>query len=142
MDREITAEAGRSVAAIFRAEGENGFRRREQLVGERLQRVDRVVISSGGGWPCVPGRLEGLAPGTLTIWLQVSPDEALRRISRSRTRRPLLEVEDPAAAARELLAGREEFYGRADWAVETDGRTPTEVARDLRDRLVGFGATN
>ena len=140
MDREITTEAGRSVAAIFRAEGESGFRHREQSVGERLQKVDRLVISSGGGWPCVPGRLEGLAPGALTIWLQVSADEALRRVGRSRTRRPLLEVEDPEATARELLARREKFYGRADWAVETDGRTPTELARELRDRLVGLGA--
>ncbi len=141
MDREVVREAGRSIAAIFRSEGEEGFRAREAAVGERLQRLSGVVISSGGGWACVPGRLESLAPGTLSVWLRVSAGEAWRRLEGSRVRRPLLEVDDPLGRIRVLLEEREPHYREALWHLDTDGRTARVIAEEIRDRLAAFGAT-
>ena len=46
--------------------------------------------------------------------------------------RPLLEGQvDPVARATELLAARTPFYARAHLQVDTVGRLPQDVARDV-----------
>jgi shikimate kinase len=130
-DREVEREAGRSIPEIFAEEGESAFRALEHRVTQRLLERDQWVVASGGGWPCRPGRLEGLAPDTGSVWLKASPDTVWERTHRSPTRRPLLEVPDPRARIRELLAERQEFYRKARWTVDTDGRTTEEVVRAI-----------
>ncbi|MFW5904960.1 MAG: shikimate kinase [bacterium] len=134
-DREVEAEAGRSIPRIFAEEGEDAFRRHETEVMQRLLARRQVVLASGGGWPCREGRLERLPEGTLSVWLRVSPREAVARASRSSHSRPLLDVERPGDRARELLAAREPFYRKAHLAVDTEGRTPGEVAREIARHL-------
>src|SRR5690606_38832104 len=67
LDAEIEREEGRSVAEIFRAEGEAYFRRREAVTGERLLAEPRTVLTPGGGWAADPARLDRLPEGTLTV---------------------------------------------------------------------------
>ncbi len=135
MDAELEGEVGQSAAELLRELGEPEFRRLEHRTARRLLGEDRAVVASGGGWPCAPGRMEELGPGTLSVWLMVSAEASLERLGRSRTPRPLLEVDDPLARARSLLSEREPFYRMAHWHVRTDGRTSASVARDLRGRL-------
>lgn len=135
MDTELEGETGRPVPELLRELGEPEFRRLEHQTARRLLEEDRAVVASGGGWPCAPGRMEELGPGTLSVWLLVSPEASMDRLSRSRTPRPMLEVDDPLARARSLLARREPFYRMAHWHVRTDGRTSASVARDLKGRL-------
>ena len=137
MDTEVEADAGRSVADIFREDGEARFRQLEEAAARRLLKLDRVVIASGGGWPCAPGRLEEVPEGTLSVWLRVSPEAAVERVRSGVTPRPLLEVDDPLRRARELMRERERFYRMAHWKVQTDGRSPGAVAGELRARLEG-----
>jgi shikimate kinase len=70
------------------------------------------------------------------IALAVSAEEAVRRAGGA-SGRPLLDGKaDPLAAARELLAARDPFYARAQLRVETDGRSPDEIAEALLRDLV------
>lgn len=135
MDREIERAEGRRIAEIFESAGEPYFRRVEARTANRLLEEERVVIASGGGWPCAPGRLEKLGPDTLSIWLKVPPEVAVARALASRTVRPLLRVADPMARAEALLREREPFYRLARWTIETDRRTPKAVAREIRSRM-------
>ena len=135
MDAEVEAEADRPVPEIFRDEGEARFRELEAEVARGLLRRDRVVIASGGGWPCAPGRMEKLPEGTLAVWLRVSPEEAVRRVRSGVTPRPLLEVDEPLRRARELLDARKPFYGKAHWKVQTEGRSSDAVAGELQARF-------
>lgn len=135
MDREIVARDGRSVVRIFQEDGEPFFRELEDRTARDLLREERIVISSGGGWPCREGRLETLDRRTLAVWLMVTADGAVERISCSRTRRPLLEVADPRAEARRLLEVREPFYGLAHWHIRTEGRSSSSIAREIAGRL-------
>lgn len=128
LDRLVEREARRSVAEIFAAEGEPGFRAREARATAAVAGGARLVLSPGGGWITRPGLLESLGSGTLSVWLQVEPEEVVRRASLSSRARPLLAVPDPLAAVRRLLAEREALYARADVRLETGGRTPAEVA--------------
>lgn len=131
VDRVVEARAGKRVADIFATDGEARFRRMEDDAARDLLRRDRVVVGSGGGWAAVEGRLQDLPPGTVSVWLRVSPEEAVRRAGRQPGERPLLDVEDPLAAARALLLEREPRYARAQHEVDTTGRSPEDVSRSI-----------
>lgn len=135
MDREIVVRDGRSIVRIFREDGESFFRRLEADTARQLLQEVEVVISTGGGWPCREGRLETLDSETLAVWLMVSAEGAVERISDSRIRRPLLEVADPLAEARRLLAEREMYYSLAHWHIRTEGRSSSSIAREIAGRL-------
>jgi shikimate kinase len=130
-DQAVEAEEGRTVAEIFAARGEPYFREAERRVGERLLGEERVVLAAGGGWAAVPGRLRTLPPGTASFWLRVSPEEALRRISRQPGRRPLLERPDPLQAAARLIGERSRWYREARWTVDTDRSTVEDVSAGI-----------
>jgi shikimate kinase len=89
------------------------------------------VLSPGGGWITRPELLGLLGAGTLSVWLKVGAEEAVRRAAAAPGERPLLAGADPLAAARRLLAEREPLYARADLVVETEGRSPVEVAEEI-----------
>jgi shikimate kinase len=138
LDREIERRAGTSVAGIFAAHGEARFRALETEATRDLARRTGVVLSPGGGWITRAENWEALGPATLSVWLQVSPEEAVRRAAATPGERPLLAGADPLAAARRLLAERAPLYARAALHLATEGRTPDEVAliieRTLRAR--------
>jgi shikimate kinase len=89
------------------------------------------VLAPGGGWVTNPGVLEALPAWTTVVWLRISPEEAVRRARRSRTRRPLLAGPGALARARRLLIEREPAYRSADYAVDVEGRNPNSVATDI-----------
>ncbi len=134
-DAEVERTEHRSVAEIFAESGEPEFRAAEAGVGERLLARDRVVLASGGGWAATPGRLRTLPDGTLSVWLKVGPDEAVRRTARLAGTRPLLAGSDPVGAARELLRARSSVYADADLEVDTEGRTVEDVAAEILKRM-------
>ncbi len=129
-DDRIEQEEGRSVPRIFADEGEPYFRSVEEGVARALLEEADVVLGSGGGWAAVPGRLKALPPGTLSVWLRVSPEVAVARAGSSGDR-PLLTGPDPLATARRLLERRVSAYAEAQAEVDTDGRTPIDVSRTI-----------
>jgi shikimate kinase len=134
-DREVARRAGRSVAAIFRQEGEAAFREREAQVGAELLQLQEVVLASGGGWPCRPGRLDDLPEGTLSVWIRVRPALIAERAARRKGDRPLLDVPDPETRITQLLEEREPWYEKAHWILEGDHGSPAQLARRVVRRL-------
>ncbi len=130
-DEEIVLREGLPIPEIFRQHGEEHFREVEEVVGEDLLRLERVVLASGGGWPARPGRMESLPGGTLSVWLKVSAPEAVRRARSEGTGRPLLEVDDPLARAETLLKEREGYYEKAHADVDTSGLGVEDVTRRI-----------
>lgn len=131
-DDVVETEAGEPIAEIFRRRGEPHFRELEARVAERLLRERDVVLGSGGGWAAAaPGRLTGVPPGTATVWLRVSPQEAIRRAGHQPGQRPLLDRPDPLGAARALLEERSPRYGEARWTVDTEGSSVEDVTAGI-----------
>jgi shikimate kinase len=135
LDTAVEERAGKGIPRIFEEDGEEAFRRMEDLVTREFLTSDRIVLASGGGWPCREGRMEGLASDTLSVWLRVSPERAVERASRHGDRRPLLAVENPLDRARELLGRREHYYGKALWWIDTEAHPPGDAVGLLADRL-------
>jgi shikimate kinase len=135
-DRELEAAAGRTVAEIFRTEGESGFRDRETTVLRGLVAgPESSVIALGGGVVERPENRDLLLPACTVVWLRVNPREAARRLA-GKTDRPLL-GEDPLAALLDLAARRAPHYLAWATVVETTGETdrPETVAARIRNRL-------
>ena len=131
LDAEVEHRAGCSIAEIFRAEGEAGFRAREAAATDTVAGADRLVVSTGGGWAAQRGLWERLAPGTFFVWLYASPAELLVRARAGGSRRPLLAPGTPAERVAELLREREPFYRRADIHISNEGRRASETVSEL-----------
>ena len=126
LDAEIERADGKSVAEIFAAEGEAGFRLREAEAVRAAARGPRSVISLGGGAPTTRAvRLAVRRTGHL-LWLRAPLSLCGERAA---TGRPLL-AGDAAARLVELAAAREPLYARlADGVVEVQpGITPQQLA--------------
>jgi shikimate kinase len=130
-DDEISARVGLPISEIFRQHGEAFFREMEGRTGTELLRGQRVVLATGGGWPAGPGRMDGLSPGTLSVWLQVAPETAVERAREEGPTRPLLAVRDPVGRAKALLSEREPFYRKADVVIDTTQASPEKLASEI-----------
>jgi shikimate kinase len=135
-DHEIERQQGRTVTQIFADEGEAAFRALEREFIERGHPPAQQVVACGGGLVVPPGMAELLKTKGVVICLHASPETIHRRTQSSR-HRPLLDVPDPLARIRELLAAREPAYRRAGTVLLTDGRTQSDiVAHVLRAHRV------
>jgi shikimate kinase len=126
-DELIVARAGKSITDIFAQQGEAAFREIEHKVVEELAGRAQTVISTGGGVPVNPANLESLKTHALVVCLWASPEKIWENV-RAQTHRPLVNVADPQARIRTLLAEREPFYREADVLVNTERRSVREVA--------------
>jgi len=137
-DRHVEAEVGLPVREIFARRGEAFFREAEARVAADVLATERVVLASGGGWAARRGRLAALPAGTVSVWLRVSAEEAVRRAASAPGERPLLAGPDPVREAEELLRKRERFYREAHLEVDTEARKPDDVSARILETLVGL----
>jgi 3-dehydroquinate synthase len=118
LDELVERRAGKAVPAIFAEEGEAGFRMREREAVLSLGPADpgpdlRRIIATGGGTVIDPRNRWLLYRGRLAVWLDGTPEVLAQRLSRSANVRPLIAVNDPAKALRELVEARRRFYAPA-----------------------------
>ncbi len=139
-DEAIVRRFGKSIAAIFREEGEAAFRAAERDVVALACADARQVISVGGGAPVDRGNRARLLDGNLVVRLEASPETILARLraASGAEERPLLAGDDPLSRIRSLRAARVEAYAIAHHVVETEGRTPPDVAREVSEVVRGF----
>lgn len=126
-DTEIERRTGRSVARFFAERGEAAFRVMEVQLTRELTAAPPMVLAPGGGWVTNAGVMELLRPPGRIVHLRVSPEEAMRRLTRSRIVRPLLQQADPGAKMQSLWEARCALYNRADYAVDVESLTSQQV---------------
>ena len=143
LDDRIVRLAGRSIADVFREEGEGAFRSLEhRALEEALTEAaegSRRVIACGGGIVTHAASRARLAASALVVWLTVRPETALERVGSAAPGRPLLAADDVPGRMRSLAAERDPLYRDvAVLTVATDGRSPEDVAAAaataIRDR--------
>jgi shikimate kinase len=130
LDQRIEARAGRSIAAIFREDGEEAFRAMEGEEARAVSTLTDRVVAAGGGAFARPRTRALLQQGALTVWLRCDIETILARVSADGSR-PLAGNRD---IMRALLAQREPSYRMADVAVDTTTGTPRQAV----DRILGL----
>jgi len=136
-DSEIEKAAGMSIADIFARHGEPDFRSGEARVIARLLESGPQVLATGGGAFMNADTRAAIRAKGVSIWLSAEFDVLMRRISKRKGERPLLQTADPAQTLRLLLAEREPLYALADITVQS-----RDVAHDtiVTDILAALGA--
>jgi shikimate kinase len=129
-DQVIESEAGKKIPEIFRDEGEAAFRRMERDFIDSGHPDSGCVVACGGGLVIQEGMAERLRAKGVVICLFASPESIIERTRRNKNR-PLLNVEDPEARIRELLAAREPIYMNAGICISSEGRSMTEVVKHM-----------
>ena len=142
-DREIESRAGKTVARIFAEQGEAAFRAREVALTRELAGAPPMVWAPGGGWVTNSEVLALVRPPGRIIHLRISPEAALRRLSRSRVARPLLQAADPSAAMDRLWSSRADLYSRADVTIDVESVDTQQVVEQVvalaRNLTTGLG---
>ena len=130
LDEVIARKAGRSIPAIFEADGEAAFRGLEKkALEEAISKYGEstAVLALGGGTVTVPGAVKLLQEKTLCIYLQADVPTLLARLEGQTAGRPLA---DENFAAR--LAEREPLYqAAAHVTIGTEGLTPEEITDEI-----------
>jgi shikimate kinase len=137
-DSEIEKAAGMSIADIFARHGEADFRNGEARVIARLLDGGPQVLATGGGAFMNPNTRAAIRAKAASIWLKAELDVLMRRISKRRNDRPLLQTDDPAETLRALLAERDPVYAQADLTVHSRDVSHDAVVADIMTALAEF----
>ena len=132
-DEAIEEAEGRKISDIFAQDGEEAFRDMETGLVEMMvsDHMRETVISLGGGLPVREKNRELLNKVGKVVYLRTAPETVYDRLKGDDTR-PLLKSEDPLARIKELQDKRGKIYEEAaDIIVDTDGKTPVQVAEEI-----------
>ncbi|MDH4161110.1 MAG: shikimate kinase [Nitrospirota bacterium] len=133
-DSLIEADQKISITEIFSSFGEPYFRDVEtRIIGQVLENENQVVSTGGGAVIREENRAAFKEKG-MTVCLMARPEVIYDRIKHE-THRPLLQVAEPLAKIRELLATREPFYRQADIIIDTSDKTVDGVIAEIRGKV-------
>jgi shikimate kinase len=125
-DDDVERVAGMPVADVFVEKGEDGFRELERAAVATALSEHDGVLALGGGSVLDEGTRE-LLTGLPVVFLDVGIKDAASRIGLNRDR-PLL-LGNPRAQWLRLMEARRPVYESVAAArVDTDGKSPDEVA--------------
>lgn len=129
-DWAIEQVAGKPISRIFEEDGEPAFRKLEREFVESGHPQEGTVVACGGGLPVQPGMSDLLKEKGIVVCLFASSESIMQRTI-GNPKRPLLNVEDPEARIRQLMAEREPVYMKTGIGVSTDGRSIAEVVNSI-----------
>ncbi|MCC6146629.1 MAG: 3-dehydroquinate synthase [Anaerolineaceae bacterium] len=138
LDVLIESESGRPITQIFEEDGEAGFREREasQLL-KWLEGGQGVLALGGGALLHSPSREKVLRAGAV-VCLTAPVPELAERLKHQFSHRPLLAGGDIKAQLEALLHTRAQHYASFPISIQTSGRSPEEIAREITRNIGWF----
>ncbi len=146
LDDEIVDDEECSIDEIFAKKGEGYFREIESKKLRELGRINKCILSLGGGAVINNSNVEFIKKQGLLIYLKSSPDVIYNRI-KNKLDRPLFKDLVEKKSPREdfikrisgMLKSREKYYKQAHVTVNTDdhniGRTIDFLANKIKKML-------
>ena len=128
-----------TVSDIFQYKGEDYFRLVENKMLKGIQPNKKLIVATGGGMPCFHGGMDFIKANGTSIFLNVQPEDLLKRIQKSDTNnRPLI---NKTTSQEELLdnikkryEARLQYYQQAD--IQIDGSIDVEQILWLLDEIM------
>ncbi len=135
LDDLIVEKTGLSIPQIFDRLGETGFRELERETLIDLLRSDReFVLSTGGGAPAYRDNMDIINRYATSIFLYAGFSTLYGRICGD-SNRPLASL--GRERLKELYRMRLPFYRKAHLTVNTEGKDPYEITREVVSLLTG-----
>ncbi len=136
VDAELERSQKMTIKEIFKQFGEPGFREIETEIIIKISENKNIIISTGGGAVLKQENMDVLRKNGIIVCLIATPETILSRTGNSNDR-PLLQVENPIERIKGLLDFRRPFYERADIMIDTEGKTPLQIAEEIIERVRG-----
>ena len=109
IDREIEAKFEKTIVDIFASEGEQGFRKKEIDFLTEVNKIEDAVISTGGGIIEASANRDILNKEEYVVFLNASVESQFQA-TKDKTKRPLLNNENPRQVLESLYEHRLELY--------------------------------
>jgi shikimate kinase len=131
LDSEIERKETKAVKEIFSQKGEDYFRLVEAETLRELAGSSRdFVLATGGGAPCFYNGMDTINETGFSIFLDVSINELVRRLTNNKDR-PLLQTEDIEKKLALLLEARLPVYRKASIIVSNP--TVDDILKKLKN---------
>jgi shikimate kinase len=99
---------------------------------KKLSHNKNCIISTGGGAVLRDENMEALKENGIVFCLAANAETILERTGINQDR-PLLKVENLKKKIEELLAYRRPFYEKTGIMIETNGKTPLQIAEEIME---------
>ena len=130
IDDEIEKSSGKKISEIFLKYGEAHFRELETNKIKQFIQNDLQIISAGGGAFENPDNRRRLLENSFVFFLKASPQTIYDRI-KAESHRPLLKKNFSVEKIANILSLREKNYKKANYTIETDKKTPQDIAKEI-----------
>ncbi len=130
IDDEIEKSSGKKISEIFLKYGEAHFRELETNKIKQFIQNDHQIISAGGGAFENPDNRRRLLENSFVFFLKASPQTIYDRI-KAESHRPLLKKNFSVEKIANILSLREKNYQKANHTIETDKKTPEDIAKEI-----------
>lgn len=121
---------------IFDGHGEEYFRDIESLItAEVAKKHDNAVISLGGGCVLRAQNVKNLKESGRIFYLRATVQTLIGRL-KGDTTRPLLKGGLEERVTTLLKARASAYESAADFIIDTDGKTPREIANTIREEII------
>ena len=109
IDREIEAKFEKTIVDIFASEGEESFRKKEIDFLTEVKEIEDAVVSTGGGIIEASTNRDILNKEKYVVFLNASVESQFQA-TKDKTKRPLLNNENPRQVLESLYERRLELY--------------------------------
>jgi len=135
-DAVLEQEFSMSIKEYFQKFGEESFRREESRVLKKMSGRE-MILSPGGGIVLKEENRNFLKNYFFCVYLKVSPETVLQRLSGTKNLRPLLQDKMNLTDITEMMERRSAFYEEtADYILEGDGKSISECLTELQSVLL------
>jgi len=134
-DHLVMRGFGKPVSVIFEENGEESFRKAEIMVLQELARRQKVVVSTGGGTLVREETFRIARDSGTLVYLRAPVSDLYERVLFSPKDRPVVDVPDTETAFRQRFEERRVYYEQSDLTVDTIGRRPDDVVKDIINGL-------
>jgi len=137
MDDLIVEKADKTIPEIFKEDGEIQFRELEMAVCKEVSKMDKVIVSCGGGVVLNKLNIDYLKQNCLIVLLEASVEEIYKRAMKDGPEtRPVIDKVDPKAEIEKVLAFRKPFYAAAaELTIDTTGKMIEDIVHEIIDVL-------
>ena len=138
LDLFIEHRFRKTIRQIFEEKGENFFREIEQKALHEVAEFEDVIIPTGGGTPCFHQNMTYMNERGTTVYLKVSTDELVKRLSANKGTRPILKGHSDNTLnlfVEEMVAKRKPFYEQAHIIFNADSLDTSTLCMQLKQEL-------
>jgi shikimate kinase len=124
------------ISDIFYAQGEKQFRKYEfDAIEHVIDAEEPGIIALGGGAVTFDDTLKLLKKRTYRIFVKVAPEQILGRLRRSKRVRPLIGPTPSLSKIKELYVQRMPRYAHADFVVEAQELSTSQIVDQIVEWL-------